>query len=100
MGGCFRAREIGLGLFDRNLVVFRIDLDEHRAFLHVLVVVHIHFGHVPGNAAAHGIEMRIHLGIVGGFIAAQIAPQKQAAHEHDRDNHNDYKMFLRLFERV
>jgi len=27
--------------------------------------------------------MSIHLGIVGGFIAAQIAPQKQAAYEHE-----------------
>ena len=89
----FRARELGFRFFDRNFIVLRIDLDQHGAFLHVLVVVHIHLGYVPGNTAAHGVELRIHLGIVGGFIGAQVVPQKQAAHEDNYTDSNDYEAF-------
>ncbi len=83
LGRCFRARENRFCLFNRDLVVFRVDLYEHRPFLYVLVVVHIHFDHVPGNAAADRVEMRVHLGIIGGFVASQISPQEKAAHEHN-----------------
>ncbi len=61
----FGTGQIGLRLRDRNLIVLRIDLHQHGAFLHPLVVVHVDLHHVAGNTRADRIQVNIRLGIVG-----------------------------------
>jgi len=75
-------RGLGFCLIDRDFIVFGIDLDKHRAFLNVLVIVHIHLDYVTGNAGADGIKVSVYLRIVSGFIAAQVSPQEVPAHKH------------------
>ncbi len=74
----FGTGQVGFRLRDRNLIVLRIDLHQHGALLHPLVVFHVDPYHIAGNTRADGIQVNIRLGVVGGFIAAEVAPQEQA----------------------
>src|ERR1700687_4637094 len=65
LGGVFGVRKIGLRLFNCNFVILWVDLDEHRAFLHPLVVFHVHTNNVAGDTRAEWIEMNIRLSVVG-----------------------------------
>jgi len=83
--------EAGACLINGNLVILGIDLHEHRALGDDLVVVHIDADDVARDARANGIEMSIHLGIVGGLVAIEMAPQKNACHNHHEESRDNYK---------
>ena len=42
----FRIGEIGSRLINSNLIVLRIDLDQHRSLLDILVVVYVDLDHI------------------------------------------------------
>ena len=46
---------------NRNLVVSRVDLDQHVTFFDVLVVAYVHGNHVAGDARTDGREVDVHL---------------------------------------
>ena len=91
---------LALRLRHRDFIIFRIDLDQHSAFLHVLVVIHVDLDHIAGNARADGVEVNIHLGVVGRFITAEIAPQEDGRRQATSTTIGDQNAILRLFERA
>jgi hypothetical protein len=82
--GGFGVFKIGLGLGDGNFIVFGVNLNEDGALLDPLVIIHIDLDNVAGNARADGVKVDVGLGIVRGFVAAEVAPQKYAANEQHR----------------
>ena len=77
----------------RHLIIGRIDFHQHRPGLHVLVVIDIELGDVSGNPRADGIDVPVHLRVVGSFIAAHVAVHKKSDNEQDdnRQRHSDTK---------
>ena len=58
------------GAVERNLVVARIDLDQHGALLHLLVVGDGHAQHRAADPGGHRRHVRVHLRVVGRLLAA------------------------------
>ena len=85
-----------LGFRDRHLVIRGIDLDQRRSRFHILVVVHQKLDHMPGDARADGIEVAIDLGVVSGFIAAQVAPEKKSSHQQHNSAHDQGQAKARI----
>ena len=67
----FGVGELGARRVERDLVVARIDLDEHGARLDLLVVVDRHAQHRAADARRNRRHMRIHLRIVGRLAPAR-----------------------------
>ncbi len=62
-----RLRGIDRGLLDRDLyaIRLRVELDEHVAFLHPVVVLNKHAGHLTDDARCDESHVTIHIGIIG-----------------------------------
>jgi hypothetical protein len=73
--GRFRIGKIRLRLGNRDLVIFRINLDKYCPLFHIFIVTNVYFDDITRDSRADRIEMNIHLGVVSGFIAGEIAPQ-------------------------
>ena len=82
----FCVGKLGFGMVDSNLIIPRIDLNQHRALVDVLVVFDVYTSDVSGNAGTDGVYVAIHLRIVGGLVGAEIAPDKKA---YDCQHHDD-----------
>ena len=87
-GGGFGVGQLGARLVDRDLVVARIELDQHRAGLDQLVVVDRDLGHRAADARGNLRHVRINLRIVGRF-AARRGPRPQARAESEQDDDAD-----------
>src|SRR5215471_19032826 len=80
----FGTGEVGPCFVDSDFVISRIDLDQQRSFLNELVITHIHFDHMTCNAGADGVEVNIHLSIVGRLEAREPSPKKDSAHNQQQ----------------
>ena len=78
----------GPGLRHRHLVVLGINLDQRRARLHKLIVVDQKLDDVSGDTRADGVQVAINLRVVGGLVAAQVAPEKEAGHQQHNSAHD------------
>ena len=65
--------QLGARAIERDLVVARIDLHEHGARLHRLVVGDRHAQHRAADARGHRRHVRVHLRVVGRLAAARSA---------------------------
>ena len=73
-----------VGLIERDLVIARINFREDSSGVHVLVVVHVDFYDVAGDARAERHQVAVHFGVVGGFVHGKIAIGEKAGDEqHD-----------------
>ena len=70
-----------LGVRQGDLVVFGVELHQHRAGLDVLVVIHHYARHVACNAGADGIDIAVDLGVVRGFPGGKVAIQQDRDHD-------------------
>ena len=61
------AGEVGLGLFEGDLVVLGIDLGDGLAGLDLLVVLDVDLDDLAGDAGADLVEVAVDLGVVGVF---------------------------------
>ncbi len=94
-----RGRERGIGLFERDPVRLRIDLEERIARLYDAVVMH----HDPGHAARHrGADRHprlLEVGVVGRLVAPAGQPDIAAAkrqHDRQRQHQREASAALRL----
>ncbi len=78
--GIFKVR---FGAIVGDLIVGRIDLDQHRSRSYILIVLHVELGDVAGDAGADGVHVAVDLSIVSGFVAGEIAVSEKA---HDQQN--------------
>src|SRR5262249_32657951 len=62
---------------------------EHVPRLDVLVVVHVDFDDVSRDPRTHGVEMRIHLSIVGRLVAGEVAPEEETSGYHEQGPDNE-----------
>ncbi len=76
--------KIGFGALVGDLIVRRINLDQHRSRLHVLIVLDVELDHVAGDARADGIDVAVDLGIVGRFVAGEIAVGEESHDQQER----------------
>jgi hypothetical protein len=70
--GCgvgLRIRELGAGAIQRHLVVAPIELGEHVASFHRLILEHVHLDHGSADARRHLRDVPVDLRIVGRFAA-------------------------------
>jgi hypothetical protein len=82
-GGQLRPR-----LVERHLVVARINDDEDRARLDLLVLLHGHVGHRSANARRYRSHVRVYLRIIGR-LAPGGRPQPGGRRQHsDQDRAN------------
>src|SRR6202023_2247580 len=79
------------GKVDSNLIIPRIDLNQHRTLLDVLVVFDVYTSDVSANAGADGVYVAIYLRIVGGLVGAEIAPDKKSCHRQHHDDSSNQK---------
>ena len=84
----FGVSQVRLRLRERDLVVARIEPHQDVSGIYVLLVFGPHLNHVPGNPSAHGIDVAVDLGVVGGFVRVQVPPQVIA---RDAQNHDDHR---------
>jgi hypothetical protein len=83
-GRRFRIGELGSRLGDRDLVVARVQLHQHRAGIDLLIVADRHPQHAPRDAGSNRHDMRFHLRIVGRFPSGgQPQPRTHADQDHD-----------------
>ena len=91
--------QAGLILLHRDLKVLGVDLGNQSAGLHVLILIHVDFDHLPGNPGADLYQVTIHLCVVGVFVIRGVPPKKQRAHDKNRDHADDDEPALSLFPR-
>ncbi len=87
-GGSLRVFEIGFGAVVGNLVIGGIDFHQHRTGLHILVVEDIELDDVAGDAGADGIDVAVDFGIIGRFVAGDIAVDEKS-HDQQHDDGDD-----------
>ncbi len=73
-GGGARSREIGLGLRQLHAILLRIDLNEERVLLHVLVVARVHELDVAADLREDRYEVAVDGGVVRRLVGAAVAP--------------------------
>ena len=71
--------EIGCGIFDRDLIVARIEVHQRLSLLHVVGVLDVNVDDSAVDARAYWIEMAIDFGIVGPFVGLRVIPETQPA---------------------
>ena len=72
--------EIGARLIDSDLIVTRINFDQYSPLLHVFVVFGVDSNDITADTRTDRIKMRVHLCVIGGFIAGEVAPQKRSTY--------------------
>ncbi len=82
-------RELREGLIEGDLIIARIEIDQRVTGFDHLVVVDIDVSDSAVDASADGVEMRIHLGIVGGFEIAGVQPIEQSADPDDQQDEEE-----------
>src|SRR5262249_19231001 len=65
------------GLVDGDLIVRRIDLNQYLAALHVFVVADVYADHMSANSRTDRMKVRVHLSVIGGFVAPEVTPQEK-----------------------
>ena len=78
--------EVRLRVFDRDLVVARIEIDQRLAGFYVIGVLDVDADDGVVYARADRIEMAIDLGIVSPFVRLQIIPEAHPAHTEECGN--------------
>src|SRR5579875_255671 len=81
--------ELGDVVFLLDLVVAGVDLGEELALLYAVGVFDVDTGDEPGNAGADGVGVTIDEGVVGGFVAAEVAIEEDADDQQNHDAEND-----------
>ena len=75
-------------LRERDLVVARIEPHQDVSGIDDLLVFGPHLDHVPGNPSAHGIDVAVDLGVVGGFVRVHVPPQVVTRDAQSHDDHS------------
>ena len=101
----FRLHQSGLRLRHRNVIIAWIEFGQKRSRLHELVVCHVDGLELAPNATGNGVDIAIHLRIVGGFIGIQIlleqvAADTQCSDQNKRDQNADRVFAQLLTERL
>ena len=81
--------EISLGAFVGDLVIGGIDFHQHGPGLHVLVVEDVQFDDVAGDASADGIDVTVDLGVIGGFVAGDVAVDEKPCYQQHYHGDDD-----------
>jgi hypothetical protein len=76
-----------LGVLDRNLVVRWVQLGDHVARLHHLVLLDVDLGDLARNAGAHLDQVAVDLRVVGVFAIGG-APPEPGGNQHEDRNHD------------
>ena len=83
-------RLIGLGLIERDLVISRVQFDDHISLMNGLVVHHRHRFHQRGNLRADGDDMPFNVGVIGVLKMAGVNRKSggDAGSDDDRQQQN------------
>ena len=82
-GGRFSVCKLRARPIERDLVVARVDLDEHGTHLDFLIRLDGHTQHSPANTRRDRRDMRIHLRIVGGLAPRGDPPPDSRANGYE-----------------
>ena len=72
-------REIGCCVFDCDLIVARIEIDQRLAGFYVIGVLDVNVDDSAVDASTYRIEMTVDLSIVGPFVRLQVILEAQPA---------------------
>jgi len=72
-----RLSEIGCRVFDRDLVVARIEINQRLAFLDVVSILDVHRDNGIVDSSTYRIKAAVDFGIVGPFVRAHVIPKAQ-----------------------
>jgi len=74
-----RLCELRARLLDRDLIVLWVELNQHPARLHRLIVIDVNGAHGSVDSRTDRVEVSIDLCIVGVLIRLDIFPQQKSA---------------------
>jgi hypothetical protein len=87
-------RKISLGLGQPGVVVGGVDLEQHVAGVHGLVVLHVDFDHGSPHPRRHGNDVGFDLRVVGALVVArdeQVDANPQQGHtQNDPQDHEGF----------
>ena len=91
LNGRFSLRQVGPGLLHGDLEIARVDFHQQLSALHELIFFRVHRGDRALNAGAHAHQVRLHLGVIGGFVGLRIPPEEESAGRQNgsHDQHRD-----------
>ena len=81
--------ERGLRLFERDLVVLRVEFDEQLTGLYLGVLLHVHRGDRAGDARADLVNIAIHLRVVRVFGEGGAPVPEDGAEDEQQDDTED-----------
>ena len=85
LGLCFQ--QLRLSLFQRDLIIARIEFHEQLSRLHGLIFFHVNRFHFAIDPRRNAVEVAVHLGVIGGFVGPGIQPERDRSdQEHGADN--------------
>src|ERR1019366_10511470 len=66
---------------------------------HELVVLHVELQHMAAHPRAHRVHVPVNLRVVGGFVASEVAPQKENADQNYEGHENESQLRARMAEK-
>ena len=84
-------QKVGVGPFNRKLIVRGVDFNEHVAGANDLATFDVHLDDVPGDARTDRIDMPIDLGVVRILVVASLQPiQRSGGDEREKGHAGQY----------